>query len=51
MIEGLKQSEEVIAKLLDKLLDAAITGDFKMVKKLAKDIHKRAQKDKMSIVD
>lgn len=37
--------EAKVRELLDEILDKAIEGDFKSVKKAAKKIHKLAQED------
>lgn len=49
MDNDLKESEAIIAALLDQMLDASITGDFALVRKIAKKIHKKAESDKLKI--
>lgn len=48
-MDSLSESQAIQAKLLDQMFDAAINGDFKLVRKLAKEIHRRAKDDKLKI--
>lgn len=51
MTEELTMSEELIRDWLDKILDASLVGDFKVVKMYAKKIRKLALEDKKLVTN
>lgn len=51
MDKDLTESERAMSVLLDEMFQAAIEGDYRIVRKNAKKIHAIAKHDKMDLIN